>query len=63
MRLGLHVLALAAVFAAAAPRAEAGLGVGDAAPDFEGVEFINTEPCSFKGLRGHVVLVEIFRTW
>ena len=43
--------------------ARAELGEGDTPPDFTGKEFINTEPCSFKSLRGHVVLVEIFRTW
>jgi hypothetical protein len=63
MRLRLHVLALAGLLAFAAPLASGDLAEGDAAPDFEGVEFVNTEPCSFKSLRGHVVLVEIFRTW
>ena len=43
--------------------ARAELGEGDAPPEFTGKEFVNTAPCSFKSLRGHVVLVEIFRTW
>ena len=63
MRRTLLLLALGGAFALSAPRAEADLAVGDAAPEFEGKEFVNTEPCSFKSLRGHAVLVEIFRTW
>ena len=63
MRLRLHLLALAGLLACAATPAAAELETGDTAPDFEGAEFINTEPCSFKSLRGHAVLVEIFRTW
>lgn len=43
--------------------ARAELSEGDSPPEFTGKEFINTEPCSFKTLRGHAVLVEIFRTW
>ena len=51
-----------ALFATAAPvRAE--LMAGDTPPEFTGKEFVNTAPCSFKSLRGHVILVEIFRTW
>lgn len=52
----------ASLLAVPAP-ARAELAEGDSPPDFTGKEFINTEPCSFKSLRGHVVLVEIFRTW
>lgn len=63
MRLALHMLALVGLLTFAAPRLVADLAEGDTAPEFEGVEFVNTEPCSFKSLRGHVVLVEIFRTW
>ena len=63
MRQSLYAAALVgALFATAAPvRAE--LATGDSPPDFTGKEFVNTAPCSFKSLRGHVVLVEIFRTW
>jgi hypothetical protein len=43
--------------------AEPALAEGESAPEFEGTEFVNTEPCSFKSLRGHAVLVEVFRTW
>ena len=43
--------------------ARAELAEGDAPPEFTGKEFVNTAPCSFKSLRGHVILVEIFRTW
>lgn len=43
--------------------ARAELSEGDTPPEFTGKEFINTAPCSFKTLRGHAVLVEIFRTW
>jgi hypothetical protein len=63
MRRTLLWLALGGALALSAPRAEADLSVGDLAPEFEGTEFVNTEPCSFKSLRGHAVLVEIFRTW
>jgi hypothetical protein len=55
--------AFAATLATTSAPAKAELGEGDAAPEFTGKEFVNTEPCSFKSLRGHVVLVEIFRTW
>ena len=44
--------------AAPTPRAE-----GTKAPDFEGKEFVNGEPCSMRSLRGQVVFFEIFRTW
>ena len=64
MRLrALFVLALAGLLASAPVPAEPALETGESAPEFEGTEFVNTEPCSFKSLRGHVVLVEIFRTW
>lgn len=39
------------------------LEAGEKAPDFEGKEFINGEPCSLRSLRGQVVFLEIFRTW
>jgi hypothetical protein len=51
-----------ALFAGSTP-ARAELAEGDTPPDFTGKEFVNTAPCSFKSLRGHVILVEIFRTW
>lgn len=60
------ILLAAALFGAlAATRGEvrAEMEVGEVAPEFTGKEFVNTEPCSFKSLRGHAVLVEIFRTW
>jgi hypothetical protein len=63
MRKTLLLSAFAAALLAAPAPARAELVEGDAPPDFTGKEFINTEPCSFKSLRGHVVLVEIFRTW
>jgi hypothetical protein len=43
--------------------ARAVLGPGEAAPAFEGKEFINTEEVSLPGMRGRVVFYEIFRTW
>ena len=63
MRTWLFVAALAGTLVATHAEARAGLAEGDAAPEFEGKDFVNTEPCSFKSLRGHAVLVEIFRTW
>ena len=63
MRTWIFSFALAGVLVAARTEARAELESGAAAPEFEGKEFVNTEPCSFKSLRGHAVLVEIFRTW
>ncbi|MFM8979389.1 MAG: hypothetical protein ACKOSS_02855 [Planctomycetia bacterium] len=64
MRLrALALLALSGVLACATVPAEPALETGESAPEFEGAEFVNTEPCSFKSLRGHAVLVEVFRTW
>lgn len=63
MRVVLAVLALSGALALSRGTAQAELAEGDTPPEFEGKEFVNTEPCSFKSLRGHVVLVEIFRTW
>lgn len=63
MRWRLQLLSLVGALALLAPPAKADLAEGDAAPEFEGTEFVNIEPCSFKSLRGHAVLVEIFRTW
>jgi len=59
----LLVSAFVASLAVLPAPARSEMAAGDAPPDFTGKEFINTEPCSFKSLRGHVVLVEIFRTW
>ena len=56
------VLAVCAVVSLA-PHALAGVGEGDAAPAFEGKEFVNTPAISMKDLRGQVILYEIFRTW
>jgi len=56
------VLGLAAVLSGGRP-AEAGVKVGDLAPGFQGREFVNTEPVTWEGLRGRVLLYEIFRTW
>lgn len=36
---------------------------GDMPGDYVAKEFVNTAPCTFKSLRGHAVLVEIFQTW
>jgi hypothetical protein len=63
MRQVLFAAALIGALVATRGEARAALEVGDLAPEFVGKEFINTEPCSFKTLRGHAVLVEIFRTW
>ena len=52
-------VALLAVPAFAGPTS---LGPGDAAVDFEGKEFVNTEPVSLRGLRGRIVLLELFST-
>lgn len=41
----------------------AGVSVGDTAPEMEGKEFINSPPITVKGLRGQVLLYDIFRTW
>lgn len=57
------VAALAGSLWATQGSARAELAEGDAPPDFTGKEFVNTEACSFKSLRGQVILVEIFRTW
>jgi len=46
----------------AVPRAaaEPPVGVGQAAPEITGGPWINSEPLSLGGLRGHVVLVEFW---
>ena len=62
MRWKLHLLSLIGALALLAPRADAGLGEGDTAPEFEGTEFVNTEACTLRGLRGQAVFLEIFRT-
>jgi len=41
----------------------AGVSVGDTAPEMQGREFINSPPITVKGLRGQVLLYDIFRTW
>ncbi|MDA1193638.1 MAG: hypothetical protein O2894_00480 [Planctomycetota bacterium] len=38
------------------------LGVGDRAADFEGKEFVNSEPVDLKSLRGRIVFIELFST-
>lgn len=63
MRKVFVVAALAGSLFLSRGTARAELAEGDTPPEFEGKEFVNTEPCSFKTLRGHAVLVEIFRTW
>jgi len=53
----------ALALALAAPlSADVGLGAGDAAIDFEGKDFVNTDPVSLKSLRGRIVLLELFST-
>ena len=54
--------ALAIALSLAPAWSDAGLGEGDAAVEFEGKEFVNTEPVSLKGLRGRLVLLELFST-
>lgn len=63
MRKILFAAALVGALAATRSEVRAEMEVGEVAPEFTGKEFVNTEPCSFKSLRGHAVLVEIFRTW
>jgi hypothetical protein len=63
MRKSLYAVALVGAFLTTPAPARAELAEGEAPPDFTGKEFVNTAPCTFKSLRGHVVLVEIFRTW
>jgi hypothetical protein len=59
----LPAVALLLALGASPARADPpGLGVGDVAVDFEGKDFVNTEPISLKSLRGHVVLLELFST-
>jgi hypothetical protein len=62
MRTWLAAAALAAASFVAAP-AFAGVGVGDAAPEMQGKEFINTPKVTLKELRGRVLIYDIFRTW
>ncbi len=52
---------LALAFFVAAPAAQA-VEVGDLAPDFEAKEFYNCADLSLRGLRGRVVLYELFST-
>jgi hypothetical protein len=63
---GLRFLAAAAVVAAFASHpareASAKVGVGDAAPDFEGRDFWNTSPVTLQTLRGRLVFIELFST-
>jgi hypothetical protein len=63
MRKFLYAAALVGTVAATAAPVRAEFAAGDTPPEFTGKEFVNTAPCSFKQLRGHVILVEIFRTW
>ena len=55
-------LALVAGCLLASPAA-AGVGVGDAAPEMEGKEFINSPKITLSDLRGRVLIYDIFRTW
>ncbi|MHC5009816.1 MAG: hypothetical protein ACYTG6_02570 [Planctomycetota bacterium] len=59
-------IALGALFSTAllfaAGSAQAGIGVGDTAPDFEGKTFFNTDDVSLRDLRGRVVFFELFST-
>jgi hypothetical protein len=41
----------------------AGVKVGDAAPEMEGKEFINSQAFNLKDMRGRVMIYDIFRTW
>ena len=63
MRKSLFAVALVGAILATTVPAGAEMASGDTPPEFTGKEFVNTAPCSFKSLRGHVILVEIFRTW
>jgi len=54
--------ALCLALSAAPCRAGVELGAGDAAVPFEGKDFVNTDPLTFKALRGHVILLELFST-
>lgn len=65
MRMGLAAAALTGVLTFFGTPATPAMAVdaGDIAPDFEGKEFINTNPISLKKLRGRVVFLEIFQTW
>ncbi len=61
-RLTLMALLAACWLVAAPAPAQAKLAEGDAAPDFEGRDFINSEPFSLKNLGGRIVLFELFST-
>jgi hypothetical protein len=58
--LGACALALALFSAPASAGPE--LGTGDAAVPFEGKDFVNTDPLTFKDMRGRVILLELFST-
>ena len=60
-RIALGAFLSTALFIAAGT-AQAAIGVGDAAPDFEGKEFFNTDDVSLRDLRGRVVFFELFST-
>jgi hypothetical protein len=62
MRKWLAVAALSMFWWTQAP-AQAQLGEGERAPNFEGKEFINSAKCDLKSLRGRIILYEVFRTW
>ena len=47
----------------AAGPAAAGALVGTEAPEIQAAYWINSEPLTLKGLRGHVVVVEFWATW
>lgn len=52
------LLALSTTSAVAGPE----LGAGDVAVPFEGKDFVNTEPLTFKDMRGRMILLELFST-
>lgn len=60
-RLACASLLVCVAFAAPAP-AEAGVGEGDIAPDWEAKEFIHHDNVSLKSLRGRLVFIEYFGT-
>ena len=59
----LVVVGLAVACGAASARSEPGGGVGNRAPEFQGIaNWINSEPLTMEDLRGKVVLID-FRTY
>ena len=54
--------ALALTLLLAATPASAGVEVGAEAPDFDGGEFINSEPFKISDMKGRLMLLELFST-